>query len=111
MEDAMAMGDGAEIVPDIEGYERLTTPLLQRLAAEGDEQARVEVARRQPPPDGAHDPDRAPGGGPRALGDAVVNDMPYYAMPVQLLRNLVDEGDAGAMDELERRGVPVDPPA
>jgi hypothetical protein len=105
----MVMGEGMEVVPDIEGYEKLTTPLLQRMAAEGDAQAQVEVARRQPPPEGARDPDLAPSGGGRSvMEDAVVNDEPYYAMPVQLLRNLVDEGDAGAMDELERRGIPVD---
>lgn len=107
----MVMGDdgGLEIVPDIDGYEKLTTPLLERLAAGGDEAARVEVSRRRPPPEGAHDPDLAPSGGGRpVIKDAIINDEPYYAMPVQLLRNLVDEGDAGAMDELERRGVPVD---
>lgn len=103
--------DIIDIVPNIDGYEGLPTPMLQRMAAGGDEGAQWELDRRQPPPPKSLNPDEPPKGSakPVPFYDAVVNDQPYYAMPVQLLRNLVAEGNVGAAEELKRRGLPAEP--
>jgi len=89
-----------DIVPNIDGYEKVRTPALRRMAAGGDEGAMFELERRKPAPTG--------GAAPRTGWDAVVNDEPYHAMPLQLLRSLVADGDQGAVEELERRGMPLE---
>lgn len=98
-----------DVVPNIDGYDKVPRAALERMAAGGDESAQYELERRQPPPPGAPDPDMPPEpaveGAPAVWGDAVVNDEPYWRMGTPLLRNLVADGDRGAMEELERRGL------
>jgi hypothetical protein len=99
-----------DIVPNIDGYDKVPRDALERMAAGGDEAAQYELDRRQPPPPGSPDPDVAPDPaatpeGPSLWTDSTTNDEPYWRMGTPLLRNLVADGDVGASEELERRGL------
>lgn len=100
-----------DIVPDIDGYDKLPTKMLERMAAGNDLDAQRELDRRVPPPPGAPDPDALPTGakhGPALFADVVYTEKPYHALPSRLLKNLALDGSVGAGEELQRRNLPLD---
>ena len=78
-----------------DGYQRMTSEQLRRLVAhEADEGAAAALERRDPTVEPS---DRT--------ADAYVDDLQYAVMPYDLLKHLALGGDAGAAEELRRRGL------